>query len=115
MEQKDVDSNILSFVFRNKFRRPILLLFFPIIFGIILIFPPYICEVRKMTLHGILIKRYIYWSDHVFNPPDSYTDDNAIKTQSYTVDYFQWITLLSGIAFLNISFYVLTKNDSKIK
>jgi hypothetical protein len=115
MDQKIIDSNILSFVYKNKFRRPVLFLFFPIIFGIVLFFPPYICEERTASFDTVLIKKNIVWRDHIFNPPYSYGNENPRKTISYTVDYIQWITLLFGIAFLNSYFYVLTRNDSKIK
>lgn len=102
------------FVFRNGFRLLFLMVVFPLLFTIILFYPPYIREDR-LEINGIIaFKKSIEWNDNVFNPPFSINNSNP-HIISYSIDYMQWITLLSGIAFLNISFYVITKNDSKIK
>ena len=113
----DVQNNNFKkpfFVFRNWFRMMFLMVIFPLVFAIILFHPPYIREDRLEVDGVIAIKKSIEWNDDVFHPPYSITNINP-QIISFSVDYIQWITLLSGIAFLNISFYVLTKNDSKIK
>jgi hypothetical protein len=112
----DVKNNILKnvFVFRKWFRIMFLMLLFPLVFTIILFYPPYIREDRLEVDGAIAIKKSIEWNNDVFHPPFSIQNTNP-HIISFSVDYIQWITLLSGIAFLNVSFYVLTKNDSKIK
>lgn len=102
------------FVFRNGFRLLFLMVVFPLLFTVILFYPPYIREDRLEINGTIAFKKSIEWNDNVFSPPFSINNSNP-HIISYSIDYIQWITLLSGISFLNISFYVLTKNDSKIK
>jgi hypothetical protein len=113
----DIKNNILKnrfFVFRNWFRVMFLMVIFPLVFTIILFYPPYIREDRLEVDGAIAIKKSIEWNDDVFHPPYSINNTNH-QIISFSVDYIQWITLLSGIAFLNVSFYFLTKNDSKMK
>jgi hypothetical protein len=92
-----------------------LTVFFPILICFVLIIPPWIKEERQIFEHGTAVQKDNIGFFPIFSPPSElpkYIDSYRI---SHSEDYQMWNTLLSVIAFLNISFYVLTKNDSKIE
>lgn len=100
---------------KQKIKVLILLILFPILFICVLTSPPWIREEREIVEHGVSIIRKNIGFISIFEPPSEFPNYRDPYRISHSIDYIQWITLLSGIVFINASFYQLTKSNSNPK